>query len=238
MIEANRPPVCLVTGGSSGIGLATCRLFLENGYAIAYCGRDGSRLESSHDQLASIAGEDKVLAVQADVGDPDQVDDFVSQTREQLHRIDIVVNNAGVVPFGMITELTHADLQHSMDINIGGTFSTTKAAWPIMKEQGGGIFANISSLAVVDPFVGNGTYGASKAWIEAFTNTIAQEGADDNIRAFTIRPGAVETPMLRRLFPDFPADQAVSPDAVARQIHELTGPEYLNRSGEILTVSK
>ena len=179
-----------------------------------------------------------MLAVQADVGDPEQVNEFVARTHERFHRIDIVVNNAGVVPFGPITSLSHDDLWQSLNVNIGGVFSTTKAAWPIMKEQGGGIFVNISSLAVVDPFVGNGTYGASKAWIEAFTNTTAQEGADDNIRAYTIRPGAVETPMLRRLFPDFPSEQAVSPETVAQQIYKVTGPKFTKRSGEILTIKK
>ena len=137
MSTDNKLPVCLITGGSSGIGLATCRHFLENGYAVAFCGRDAGRLESSHDELVTIAGDDKVLAMQADVGVQDQVADLVSGTHDRFKRIDVLVNNAGVVPFGTITELTQEALWESLNINIGGVFSTTKSAWPIMKEQGG-----------------------------------------------------------------------------------------------------
>ena len=179
-----------------------------------------------------------VLAVQADVGQPDQVAELFDQVSSKFCRLDVLVNNAGVVPFGLIPEITYSDLEYALNVNIGGTFMTTKAAWPIMVEQGGGIVINVSSLAAVDPFPGNGTYGATKAWIESFTKVTAHEGAEHSIRAYAIRPGAVETPMLRRLFPEFPTDQSLAPEEIANEIFDLTKTTNTTKSGEVATISK
>ena len=84
-----------------------------------------------------------------------------------------------------------------------------------MVKQRGGTIINISSMSAVDPFVGFSTYGASKAWLDLLTHSLAQEGKDLNIRVCSIRPGAVDTPLLRGLFPDFPPEQCVTPEAVA-----------------------
>ena len=154
-------PVCMVTGGSSGIGLATCDVFRKNGYHVAFCGRDRTRLIEAERTLseAAILAQDthpQLLAVQADVGDPNQIDEFVERTFESFQRIDVLVNNAGMVPFGLLKDIPRDDFAQSLDVNIGGTFFTTQCVWPIMKRQGGGVIINISSLAAVDPFPGNG----------------------------------------------------------------------------------
>ena len=87
-----------------------------------------------------------------------------------------------------------------------------------MVKQRSGTIVNISSLSAVDPFVGFSTYGASKAWLDLLTHSLAQEGKDSNIRVCSLRPGAVETPLLRGLFPDFPAEECVSPERVAQEV--------------------
>jgi len=90
--------------------------------------------------------------------------------------------------------------------------------WNTMVKQRGGTIVNISSLSAVDPFTGFSTYGASKAWLDLLTHSLAQEGKDLDIRVCSIRPGAVETPLLRGLFPDFPSEQCVSPDRIAEEV--------------------
>ena len=87
-----------------------------------------------------------------------------------------------------------------------------------MVKQRGGTIVNISSLSAVDPFVGFSTYGASKAWLDLLTHSLAQEGKDSSIRVCSLRPGAVETPLLRGLFPDFPSEDCVSPERVASEV--------------------
>ena len=87
-----------------------------------------------------------------------------------------------------------------------------------MIKSGGGTIVNISSLSAVDPFPGFSLYGASKAWMDLMTLALAAEGEEHKVRVCSIRPGAVETPLLRGLFPDFPADQCVSPQQVAKMV--------------------
>ena len=90
-----------------------------------------------------------------------------------------------------------------------------------MTRQGGGTIVNMSSMAAVDPFEGFSVYAGCKAWVEAFSKGVAAEGQPVNIRVVCVRPGAVETPMLRGLFPQFPADQVVAPDQVADIVYKL-----------------
>ena len=113
----------------------------------------------------------------------------------------------------------------------------TQVAWKWMMRQGRGVVVNISSLAAVDPFPGFSLYGASKAWLDLLTVALAAEGAEHGIRVYSIRPGAVETPLLRNLFPDFPADQCVSPHDVARQVWKCVDLPEKFASGSAFDVS-
>ena len=122
-------------------------------------------------------------------------------------------------------------------MNIESVFHLTRAAWPLLKKQGGTII-NVSSQAAVDPFPGFAAYGASKAWVNAFTRACATEGKPDGIKVFGVAPGAVETDMLRGLFPDFPKDQTVTPDHVAAMIEWLLDERCRYSTGQIVDVRK
>ena len=106
-----------------------------------------------------------------------------------------------------------------------------------MLGQGGGVIVNVSSLAAVDPFPGFSLYGASKAWMDLLTVALATEGSEKGIRVCSIRPGAVETPMLRSLFPDFPTEQCVSPEAVAERIWGCVSDPQNYESGKAYEVT-
>ena len=116
--------------------------------------------------------------------------------------------------------------------------ASNQSVWPKLLENGGGTIVNISSMAAIDPFPGFSIYGASKAWIELFSKAIASEGADHSIRVCCVRPGAVETDLLRGLFPDFPADQCVSPEEIASKVWACVNDVERHASGEAFTVSK
>ena len=107
-----------------------------------------------------------------------------------------------------------------------------------MRKQHSGVIVNVSSLAAADPFPGFSVYGGCKAWVETFTRAIAAEGREFGLRAFSVRPGAVETPMLRGVFPDFPRDQTLAPEDVAELIFSLTLPGLQYSSGEAIVIKK
>ena len=206
-------PVCVVTGGTSGVGNAVAQLFAKQGYLIATCGRNLERLGQLQAALQSSSNDHFVTS--SDLSDIEQTRQFAQQVLTKFERVDVLVNNAAVAPLGPFEEISSDTFEQLLDVNIRTPFFLTQEVWKRMKQQGRGVVVNISSLAAVDPFPSFSIYGASKAWIDLMTQALASEGQENNIRVCSIRPGAVETPMLRGLFPDFPAEQCVSPQVIA-----------------------
>ncbi len=231
-------PVCLITGGSSGVGLATARRFRQSGYRILICGRTAQRLESARAELAGPDHPDSVATVVADLADASAPSAVVAEAMRQFGRIDVLVNNAARAPLGAVDAISDDEIRDTVDLNIRGVYLMTRATWGIMKEQGSGLIVNVSSQAALDPFPGLSLYGSTKAWIELLTLALAREGGEFGIRVYGVRPGAIETAMLRGLFADFPADQAVSPAEVADVIWLVCQDEMKNSSGQIVGVSR
>ena len=229
------PKVCVITGASNGIGLATARRFATQGYRVAICGRRPEALQSAAE---SIGDADSVLSITGDVGIAETRKKIIEATQDKFGRLDVLVNNAGSAPLGEIESIDESTFEDVVSTNIRAIFSLTQLAWPILKGQGGGSIVNISSLAAIDPFPGFSIYGASKAWLETFTKAMAAEGADHSIRVCCVRPGAVETDLLRGLFPDFPADQCVSPEDIANKVWDCVTDADQHPNGEAFTVSK
>ena len=213
-------PVCIITGGSSGIGLATARRFFQAGYRVAICGRSQERLEKAASLISdsTLVDGKRLLTVVADLEQADQAKAFGQSSLEHFGRIDVLVNNAGVAPLSPFGAITDESFETLINVNVRSSFYLTQMAWNTMVKQRSGTIVNISSLSAVDPFTGFSTYGASKAWLDLLTHSLAQEGKDLNIRICSLRPGAVETPLLRGLFPDFPAEDCVSPEQVAEKV--------------------
>ena len=221
MSNVFQEPVCIITGGSSGIGLATARKFFDAGYRISICGRSQERLDEAAKLVSagdSLVDSKRLLTVAIDLEDTAQAKAFAQKSLEHFGRIDVLVNNAGVAPLSPFGAITEDSFEQLININVRSSFYLNQLVWNTMVKQGGGTIVNISSLAAVDPFTGFSTYGASKAWLDLLTHSMAQEGKVLNIRVCSVRPGAVETPLLRGLFPDFPTEQCVSPEAVAEVI--------------------
>jgi len=231
------PKNCVITGGTSGVGLATAIQFAKRGDNVAICGRDQTRLENARAKIEAEAPGSKVLIFETDLAHPNSGTAFVEYCAAEFPRLDILVNNASLAPRAPLEEMPDTIIDDCININIRSVYLATRAAWKVMKSQQQGIVINISSTAAVDPFPGFSLYGSTKAWIELFTTALANEGREHNIRSYCIRPGAVETPMLRGLFADFPAEQCVSPEDVARLI-ELTCDSGLSHSsGQTIKVS-
>ncbi|MDP1560187.1 MAG: SDR family oxidoreductase [Pirellulaceae bacterium] len=236
-------PVVVVTGGSSGIGLAASKRFFAAGCRIAICGRDHARLVAACNQIPQHVPirhrpiEETLLSFTCDIGDETQVARFVREVEQRWETVDILVNNAAVAPLAPVMQTSVQDFRNVVAINLAGPWHLVQAVWPGMAQRQRGVIVNVSSLAAIDPFRGFSLYGASKAWLETWTKALATEGADVGIRVVGVRPGAVETPLLRSLFPDFPGDQCVTADEVADVLVGLAMTEE-HPSGSIITVAQ
>lgn len=178
--------VVLVTGGGSGIGLATVKRMLAAGAEVAFCNR------SDHSELAGRLG---ATFIRADVSDEEQVQDLMSQVHDRLGPIDVLVNNAGVWDFDCpITTGDTEAFQRDHEVNVMGTVYCIKHGAPAMND--GGVIINVSSLAAHISLPEYGPYSASKAAVDAVTRTAAIELGDRGIRVVGIAPGTVATESL------------------------------------------
>ncbi len=228
--------VVIVTGAGRGIGRATCRRFAAAGDQVVAAARTAVQLEETCEAVEREGGA--CMVVVCDLVRPDEVGGLIETAREALGRVDVLVNNAGVAVTRPIDEIDADSFARMQAVNVDAVFHACHAVWPIMREQGGGVIINVSSIAAYDPFPGFGTYGASKAWVNAFTRGLAEEGRPLNIRAFAVAPGAVDTEMMRAAIPDFPADKALDPSAVAEMIFMLAEPGCGPATGQVITVKK
>jgi NAD(P)-dependent dehydrogenase (short-subunit alcohol dehydrogenase family) len=229
-------PVCIITGASRGIGRAIALRFAQEGYDLATTARDGRSLAPLVQKIQEAGGD--CLPLSLDAAARGAAEQLVNDTVARFGRVDVLVNNAGVVRPALIPEALDADVDVMLDVFVRAVFAATRAVWPVMKRQGGGTIVNISSVSAADPFPTLGIYGACKAWVNLFTKATAAEGKADSIRAFAIAPGAVDTQMLREAAPSFPSEQALRPEDVAGAVWSVCRPEFVHCSGETIFVRK
>jgi NAD(P)-dependent dehydrogenase (short-subunit alcohol dehydrogenase family) len=177
----------IVTGGSSGIGLAIARMLRDEGFALTLASRRPEKLEAAAEELGA-------HPVAVDVGDADACARLVADHRERLGRLDMLVNSAGIGIAGRVEDLPakHFDLQ--LRVNLRGVFLATQAAIPLLRESKGWI-VNLASIAGTLPTPGLATYGATKAAVISLTRSLNEELDADGVRAVAICPGFVATPM-------------------------------------------
>lgn len=230
------PTVAVVTGGGRGIGRAIALRFAESGATVIAAARSPGELEETK-RLAEARGGKCHVRV-TDLAVADDIAGLVEDTVRAHGRLDVLVNNAGVAPQAGMEQMNAALFEMLYTVNIAAMFHACRAAWPVMKKQGGGVLVNLSSVASVDPFPGFAAYGASKAWVNAWTRGLAEEGRPWGIGVFAVAPGAVDTKMLRDLFPDWPKEQALSPEDVADVVFALARPECRYATGQTVFVRR
>jgi NADP-dependent 3-hydroxy acid dehydrogenase YdfG len=205
--------VALVTGASSGFGEATALLLAQAGAKVAVCARRRDRLEA----LAQRIGGD-VLVVEADLSQEAEAARAVRETEAHFGRLDILINNAGVMYLGPIQTADLGKWRHMFDLNVMGLMAATQAALPGMRARKDGHVVNISSTAgrIANP--GAGGYSGTKFAVNAFSESLRKEVYADNIRVTVIEPGVAATE-LRDHVPDATAKKAI--EAFADSVRQL-----------------
>lgn len=204
-------PSALITGGSSGIGLAIARALKEDGYDLTVSSRRPEKIEAA-------AGALGAHGVAADVSREEDCERLVAAHRERFGSLDVLVNSAGIGIGGRVEELStkHFDLQ--LGVNLRGLFIVTKLAIPMLRESRGWI-VNLASIAGTLPTPGLSAYGASKAAVIALTRTLNAELEGIGIRAVAICPAFVDTPMAQ--WSGIPGEQMIQPDDCAELVRFL-----------------
>ena len=239
----------LVTGGASGIGLATARLLAARGARVAVLDRaDGI------DALKAAAGMGRPLPGRADVTDDNAVRAAVAEAGRALGRLDIVVNNAGIGAAGTVEDNDDAEWHRVLDVNVLGIVRTTRAALPLLRpavqDRGQAAVVNTCSVAAIAGLPQRAVYSASKGAVYALTLAMAADHVTEGIRVNCVTPGTADTPWVGRLLnaaPDPAAERAalnarqpmgrlVTADEVAAAIAYLASPQASATTGMALAV--
>lgn len=188
--------VALVTGASSGIGEATARMLASRGAAVALVARRTDRIEALGGEIADAGGT--ALPIEADVGERGRAEAAVAHTVAELGRLDVVVNNAGVMLLGPMREAPVEEWERMVQVNLMGLMYVAKAAIPHLleaaaEERGVADMVNVSSVAGRAARSGSGVYNATKFGVGAFSESLRQEFTKRHLRVSLIEPGAVAT---------------------------------------------
>jgi len=181
--------VALVTGGGTGIGAAAARLLAERGAKVVITGRTEGTLRTS------AAQHENVSYLVADLADPDSGARAVEAVKARHGRLDVLVNNAGVLELAPLADADATHVRRTFEINVFGLIETTRAALPLLRQTKGNI-VNLATVVADEPFANMSAYCASKAAVLALSRSWAQELGGEGIRVNVVSPGPVETPMF------------------------------------------
>lgn len=202
----------IVTGGASGMGKATSLRLAHEGRAVGVLDIDAQGAAAVAAEIEAAGG--RAIALAADLGDRGQIEAAVSRTRDALGPVTIVVNNAAVESFAPVAEVTDADWDHLMGVNLKGAFILIQAALPDMVAAGWGRVINVSAFGAQIGAPNMALYTASKGGVISMTRSLAVELGRQGITVNSVSPGFIDTPMARRaidgdLFP-VPYEQIIA----------------------------
>ncbi|WP_439027783.1 SDR family oxidoreductase [Haloarchaeobius sp. DT45] len=189
--------VALVTASSSGLGLASAKALAREGANVTICGRDRDRLDAAAEEIENY-GFGEVLARQADITDPDDIEDVVDTTVEAFGSLDHLVTSAGGPPSGPFLDMTEKDFYAAYDLLVMSAVWTLKEAYPHLAESDSGSWVAITSTSVVEAIDGLVLSNAVRRAVVGLVKTVAREWAPD-VRANVVMPGAHETSRIEEL---------------------------------------
>lgn len=236
--------VALISGGARGMGAVEARLFASEGAKVGIADvleDEGQRLEA---EIAETGGE--AIFLKLDVTNEHDWQQAVDALVSRFGKLDVLVNNAGIYQGGTVEETTEESWDKVLNVNAKGVFLGTKAAIPAMKEADGGSIVNISSVAGLVGSARTTAYNASKGAVRLLTKATAIQYANDGIRANSVHPGPIETPMLEQVYPNaemrqsrmstVPLGRIGTPEDVALGVLFLASDESSYMTGSELVI--
>ncbi len=240
----------LITGAGSGIGRATAELFASEGAAVAVVDLDPRAAASTEASLRERGAA--AIALVADVSSAEQVTHAVDSAAREFGRLDIVYNNAGVGSTGSVATATEENWDRCFDVNVKGTFLTSKVAIPHLESGGGGSIINQASVAALVGIQGFAAYCAAKGAVVSLTRSMALDLAPKGIRVNVLCPGTVYTPLMKPLMLErgegdlelglsrtaakYPIGRIGKPDEIAQAALFLASDEASFVTGSVFTV--
>ncbi|MBE8720827.1 SDR family oxidoreductase [Sphingobacterium pedocola] len=216
--------VIIITGASSGMGEAAAKHLATLGATVVLGARRSDRIEKLAKDIQEAGG--KALAVTADVTNLEQIKKLVDTAVQQFGRVDVILNNAGIMPLSPMDRINVEEWNTMIDVNIKGVLNGIAAVLPYMKEQKFGQIINTSSVAGHKIFGGSAVYSATKFAVRALTEGLRMEVKPYNIRTTIVSPGAVKTELLEHISEvdiqqankDYVGEVGISPESFARVV--------------------
>lgn len=233
--------LAIVTGGARGIGLSIANRFYDEGFHVIILDRDKTSLELTR---TTLKGKEGIECIYCDVSIPDQVLSVFNHLISKYHRIDALINNAGIAIFKKAEELTFGDWTEVLATNLNGTFFCSQAALPGLLNVNGSI-VNIASISGVRASTLRMAYGTSKAALMHLTKQQAVEYGNKGVRSNAVAPGPVETEMaklvhsadIRTSYKDaIPLARYGTPDEIANVVYFLCSDQASYINGQIIAV--
>ena len=233
-----------VTGGTRGIGLAIVKKYLENGANVVVMGSRKETVDKALDKLRAEDPDAKVIGLCPNLQDPAEVEKAVATVKETFGSLDIMVNNAGVSARDRLYDYKPEDFAKTMALNVNAVFNCAQAAAKVMKEQGGGVILNTSSMVSLYGQPAGVAYPASKFAVNGLTKSLARELGKDNIRVNAVAPGVTRTDMvaalpeeaIKPIVAGIPLGRVGEPEDVANAFLFLASDMASYVTGEILSV--
>ncbi|WLT02333.1 SDR family oxidoreductase [Snodgrassella alvi] len=231
--------VVIITGASSGIGAATARLLARNGAKVVLAARREQQLQLLQQEITQSGGQ--AIYQVTDVRQPEQLQTLVDLAQKHFQGVDVIFNNAGIMPNSSISAVQTQQWNDMIDINLKGVLNGIAAVMPIFTKQKSGHIITTSSIAGIKSFMGCGVYGATKFAVRNLMEVIRQESATEqtNIRTTTLYPAAINTELLQSItdtavlqsMTELYKQVGISPDAIARVVNfAIEQPEDTNIS--------
>ncbi|HSG08016.1 MAG TPA: 3-oxoacyl-[acyl-carrier-protein] reductase [Longimicrobiales bacterium] len=231
--------VCLVTGGSRGIGLAICRALAQAGARVAVVARNPAGAESAAAELG-----DAHRGYGCDVADPEQVQSTVAAVEADLGPVDVLVNNAGITRDNILVRMKDEEFDEVIATNLKGAFNLTRSVSRGMMKRRQGCIVNITSVVGLMGNAGQANYAASKAGLVGMTKSVAKELASRGVRCNAVAPGFIRTDMTGELSESqvdglqqlIPLGALGEPEDVAGVVRFLVGPDARYITGQVVAV--
>lgn len=234
--------VAVITGATRGIGFATAKLFLENNAKVVIFGSKEESVNKALDKLSEY--KDNILGMYPNLNSESEVADAFKKVVDKFGKIDILINNAGISSSTPFDNYTYEEFSKIMDLNVNAMFLCTKLVVPYMKENGGGVILNTSSMVSIYGQSAGVGYPTSKFAVNGMTKSLARELGKYKIRVNAVAPGVINTDMVSSLpkeviapiIAGIPLGRIGEPEDIANAFLYLASPMASFVTGEILSV--